>query len=87
MGAKKKITCQSFLDDLSEYIDGDLPVELKVSLEAHLAKCPNCWVVFDETQKTVEIFQDYNCHPMPDEVHGRLMDALQENWSEAGADK
>lgn len=77
MGAKKKITCQSFLDELSDYIDGELPQDLRVSLEAHLAKCPNCWVVFDETKKTVEIFQDNPCHPLPDDVKDRLMATLQ----------
>ena len=45
MAAKKKITCQSFLDEMSDYIDGDLPAELRISLEAHLAKCPNCWLL------------------------------------------
>ncbi len=74
--AKKKITCQSFLDDLSEYIDDDITPELRVTFEAHLAKCPNCWIVFDETQRTVEIFQRYDCHPMPSDVKDRLLESL-----------
>jgi anti-sigma factor (TIGR02949 family) len=74
--AKKKITCQSFLDDLSDYIDGDVAQEIRVAFEAHLAKCPNCWVVFDETQRTVEIFQRYDCHPLPEEVKDRLLQTL-----------
>lgn len=77
--AQKKITCKSFLDDLSDYIDGDLEPEVRVSLEAHLAKCPNCWVLFDETRRTLEIFQSVDCHPMPDEVHSRLLDAINLN--------
>ena len=74
--AKKKITCQSFLDDLSDYIDGDLAAEFRVTFETHLAKCPNCWVVLDETQKTVEIVQRFDCHPMPVDVKDRLLEAL-----------
>lgn len=74
--AKKKLTCQSFLDDLSDYIDGDVAEEIRVTFEAHLAKCPNCWVVFDETQRTVEIVQRLDCHPMPDKVKDRLMQTL-----------
>ncbi len=77
--AQQKITCKSFLDDLSDYIDGDLEPEVRVSLEAHLAKCPNCWVLFDETKRTVEIFQSVDCHPMPTEVHSRLLDAINLN--------
>ena len=79
--AKKKITCQSFLDDLSEYIDGDLASEIRVTFEAHLAKCPDCWVVLDETQKTVEIIQRYDCHPMPEAVKDRLLEALSAKLS------
>jgi anti-sigma factor (TIGR02949 family) len=74
--AKKKLTCQSFLDDLSDYIDGDVAEEIRVTFEAHLAKCPNCWVVFDETQRTVEIVQRFDCHPIPDKVKDRLMQTL-----------
>lgn len=74
--SKKKITCQSFLDDLSDYIDGDVAEEIRVTFEAHLAKCPNCWVVFDETQRTVEIVQRFDCHPLPEEIKDRLLQTL-----------
>ncbi len=74
--AKKKITCQSFLDDLSDYIDGEVAEEIRVTFEAHLAKCPNCWVVFDETQRTVEIVKGFDCHPMSEKVKDRLMETL-----------
>ena len=81
--AKKKITCQSFLDDLSDYIDGDVAEEIRVTFEAHLAKCPNCWVVFDETQRTVEIFQRYDCHPLPENVKDRLLQSLSVKLKDA----
>ena len=80
MASKKKITCKHFLEELSDYIDGGIATELRVSLEAHLAKCPNCWVVFDETRKTVEIFQNVECHPLPKDVHDRLLNVLEKNW-------
>jgi anti-sigma factor RsiW len=83
MGAKRKITCQNFLDEMSDYIDGSLGDELRVSIEAHLAKCPNCWVVFDETRKTVAIFQSMECLPLPKQVHDRLLEALERNWKKA----
>ena len=36
---------------------------------------PECWVLYDETQRSVKIFQDYDCHPMPEDVHDRLLGA------------
>jgi anti-sigma factor RsiW len=83
MGAKRKITCQNFLEEMSDYIDGSLEEQVRVSIEAHLAKCPNCWVVFDETRKTVEIFQSMECKPLPEEVKDRLLAALEQNWKKA----
>jgi anti-sigma factor RsiW len=83
MGAKRKITCQNFLEEMSDYIDGSLEQELRVSIEAHLAKCPNCWVVFDETRKTVKIFQSMECKPLPQQVQDRLLEALEKNWKKA----
>jgi anti-sigma factor RsiW len=68
---------------MSDYIDGSLGEELRVSIEAHLAKCPNCWVVFDETRKTVEIFQSMECKALPKQVHDRLLEALERNWKKA----
>lgn len=84
MPAKKKITCKSFLEEVNGYIEGDLPPDLKAQLEAHMAKCPDCWVLVDETRKTVEIVQTYDCHPMPKDVQDRLLAALNEHWTKSG---
>ena len=65
---------------LAGRIEGQL-IDLRVSLEAHIAKCPDCWVIFDETRKTVEIFQNLDCHPLPQDVHDRLLDALKQQWN------
>lgn len=80
MGTTHKITCKSLLEELSGYVDGELSQELRVSLEAHLAKCPDCWVTFDETQRTVEISRSVECHPLPDDVHQRLLSVLESRW-------
>ena len=80
MGNTRKITCKSFLDELSDFVDGELSQELRISLEAHLAKCPDCWVTLDETRRTVEISRSVDCHPLPDDVHQRLLSALDSRW-------
>ena len=80
MGSTRKITCKSFLEELTDYVDDELGQELRITLEAHLAKCPNCWVTLDETRRTVEISRSVECHPLPDEVHQRLLDALESHW-------
>lgn len=83
MGDKRKITCQNFLEEMSDYIDGSLESELRISIEAHLAKCPNCWVVFDETRRTIQIFQSMECQELPKPVYERLLTALENSWKKA----
>ena len=80
MGNTRKITCKSFLDELSDFVDGELSQELRISLEAHIAKCPDCWVTLDETRRTVEISRSVDCHPLPNDVHQRLLNALDSRW-------
>jgi predicted anti-sigma-YlaC factor YlaD len=80
MGTKRKITCQTFLEEMSNYLDGTLEETVRVSIEAHLAKCPNCWVVFDGTKRTVQIFQSMECQPLPEDVQERLLATLEEHW-------
>ena len=84
MAGKQKITCKEFLDNVSDYVDGALDAGLRVSLEAHLARCPGCWVEFDETRRTVEIVQNTECHPLPKDVHDRLLITLECHWARSG---
>jgi anti-sigma factor RsiW len=81
MAVTKKITCRDFLENVSDYVDGTMEPDLRVKLEAHLAKCPDCWVEFDETKMTVEIIQNVECHPLPSDVHDRLLRTLENHWS------
>ncbi len=50
--------CQQLLGSLSEYIDGELPVELCMELEQHMKECENCRVVVNTLRKTVELYQE-----------------------------
>lgn len=49
--------CQHLLGSLSEYIDGELEVELCAEIERHLAECENCRIVVDSLNKTIYLYQ------------------------------
>jgi len=38
---------------------------------------PNCFVVSDTTKKTIQVFRGLEAQPIPEDVHCRLMAALQ----------
>lgn len=78
------LTCKDFLKELNDYLDEATDPGLRQEIEAHLAECPNCWVVCDTTKKTLQIFKGADLYPLPSEVHSRLMQALHRKISQRG---
>jgi len=72
------LTCKDFLTALNEYLDETEDAELRREVEQHINECPNCWVVFDTTKKTLKVFKGVDLHPLPDDVHRRLMARIHE---------
>ena len=71
------LTCKDFLRELSDYLDESLEAEVRSKIEAHIAECPNCWVIADTTRKTIKIYKGMEPHPLPEDVESRLMQALE----------
>ncbi len=72
------LTCKDFLDALNDFLDETADAELRQQVEAHINKCPNCWVVLNTTQKTLKVFRGYNPQDLPEDVHTRLMKRLHQ---------
>ena len=70
------LTCNQFMDELSEYLDEGVEGGLREELEAHVAQCPNCWVMVDTTKKTLKIYTGLEAEPLPDDLKFRLMEAI-----------
>jgi anti-sigma factor RsiW len=71
------LTCKDFLHELSDYLDECTDAEVRAKLEAHIAGCPNCWVIADTTKRTIQIYRGMEPYPIPQEVESRLMKALE----------
>lgn len=71
------LTCKDFLRELSDFLDDSTDPVTKKELERHMSECPNCWVTFDTTKKTLSVFKGQEPKPLPESVRTRLMDALQ----------
>jgi anti-sigma factor (TIGR02949 family) len=76
------VTCNRFMDELSEYLDQDVEAGLRQELEAHMAQCPNCWVMVDTTKKTLQIYKGLEAAPLPDDLKSRLMEAIHAKTGE-----
>lgn len=79
------LTCKDFLKELNDFLDEEAAPELRHELEAHLAECPNCWVVCDTTKKTIRIFKGMDPYPIPEAAHNRMMAALKAKAEKKGS--
>jgi hypothetical protein len=71
------LTCREFLAELSEFLDEKTKGEIRNKLERHLKECPNCWVVCDTTRKTIKVYKGMESCSIPEDVHSRLMAAVE----------
>jgi anti-sigma factor RsiW len=71
------LTCKEFLAELNDFLDENTKSEIRAKLERHLAECPNCWVVCDTTRKTIQVYKGMSSCSIPEDVHSRLMAAVE----------
>jgi anti-sigma factor RsiW len=71
------LTCKEFMQELNDYLDETVDVELRRRLETHITECPNCFVILDTTRKTIQVYKGMQPQVLPEEVQGRLMKAVE----------
>ena len=71
------LTCKEFLQELTDYLDSTVDAELRLKLERHINECPNCFVILDTTQRTIKVYKGMQPQEIPQEVHVRLMKAVE----------
>ena len=77
------MNCETVIRELSNYLDGDLSVSVKLELEQHLKICKNCTLVVTQTKHTIEVFCDTEVADLPAEVKSRLHELLLRKIGEA----
>jgi anti-sigma factor RsiW len=69
--------CHDLLDQISDYIDGELEASLCAELEAHLAECPDCRVMVDTMRRTIILYRSEGPAGLPVDVEERLYRVLK----------
>jgi hypothetical protein len=75
-----RMDCGRFLEELSNYIDGDVAEGLRQALQEHAAFCRKCEVLYDSTRHTLEIVTEHGqyVYELPPVVGKRLHLRLHE---------
>jgi anti-sigma factor RsiW len=71
------LTCKEFLSELSDFLDEETDAIIRAKLESHIAQCPNCFVICDTTKKTISVYKGMKSCTIPEDVHDRLMAAVE----------
>jgi anti-sigma factor RsiW len=67
------------IEQLGAYYDGELPVEQRAVVEAHLAECAQCRKVVAELAGLTDLIATANTADMPADAMGRI----NQTWSRA----
>ena len=59
------INCADFLNEIGNYLEGDIAPAVRQQLEQHLAHCRQCSVVVDSTRKTLRIVTESDSFELP----------------------
>jgi anti-sigma factor (TIGR02949 family) len=71
------LTCKDFLSWLNDYLDETADAETREQVKEHITNCPNCWVVYNTTKKTVEVYKGVEPQPVPEALREKLVALIQ----------
>jgi hypothetical protein len=71
------LTCREFLQELADYPEITVDVELWRKLKAHISNCSKCYVILDATDRTIKLYKEMQPQEVPEVVHVRLMAAVE----------
>lgn len=77
------MNCKAVITQISNYLDGELPVAVRKELEQHLGECSECELVVNQTKLTVDLYCDAELVELPEAVRDRLHAALRNKLNPA----
>jgi hypothetical protein len=75
----KAMNCQQAWREISNYVDGDIPLGLRPAMEEHLKACPRCASVLAGVQNVVKLYGDERMLEVPAGFSVRLEKRIERN--------
>ena len=73
MKHEHNMNCRELLNNLNDFIDGELDRQLCRDIEAHVESCPDCQIVVNTLKKTIKLYKTTGQETtLPEDVRMRL---------------
>ena len=72
------LSCDQLLLELSKYLDDEATASVRRDIEAHIAGCSHCRVLYDSTRKTLTILTDSRSFELPESLSDRMIQSIME---------
>ncbi len=72
-----KFNCKHIWSELSNYLDGEVPTDVRRDIEAHVAQCRHCAALLDSTHNIIVLIADERRLELPLGFSARLRERLE----------
>lgn len=72
--------CLDYVQELNDYLDGDLDPSLCKEIEQHIGHCENCRIMVDTLKQTVTLCREGKPERLPSSLENKLGSVLKERW-------
>lgn len=72
--------CLDYINELNDYLDGEIDSSLCAEIEAHIGQCNNCRIMVDSMRQTVQLCREGKPEQLPAELENKLNNLLKERW-------
>jgi len=74
--------CRDYIENIADYIDGEIEESLCTELTEHLKSCENCRIMVDTLKQTVVLCRNGKIELLPPEIESRLNKTLKKKWEQ-----
>lgn len=72
--------CHDYIQELNDYLDGDLDESICADIEKHIGHCENCRIMIDTMQQTVKLCREGKEEKLPPVLENKLNNLLKDHW-------
>ena len=72
--------CHDYINELNDYLDGEIDPSLCREIEKHIGMCENCRIMVDTLKQTVKLCREGKEEKLPQSLENKLNNLLKSRW-------